>query len=71
VTRCAPDEDGKYPNLVGQRYRCVRDASHPANSWTDRHIGVRSDGGVDYSGYPFEWRDGEYPHRQPAEETAA
>ena len=43
----APDEDGKYPDLVGRRYRCVRDAGHPADSWPDRHIGVRSDGGVD------------------------
>lgn len=67
----APYEDGKYPNLVGQRYRCVRDAGHPADSWPDRHIGVRSDGGVDYSGDPFEWRDGEHPQWQPAEEAAA
>jgi hypothetical protein len=38
------DEDGKCLSLVGQRYRCVRDAGHPADSWPDRHIGARSDG---------------------------
>jgi hypothetical protein len=67
----APHEDGKYPNLVGQRYRCVRDAGHPADSRPDRHIGVRSDGGVDYGCDPFEWPDGEHPQWQPAEEAAA
>jgi hypothetical protein len=56
----APDEDGEYPSLVGQRYRCVRDVGHPAD-WPERHIGVPADGGGDYSGDPFEWRDGEYP----------
>jgi hypothetical protein len=66
----APYEDGTYPGLVGLRYRCVRDAGHPAD-WPDRHIGVRSDGGVDHSPDPFEWRDGEYPQWQPAEEAPA
>ena len=66
----APYEDGTYPSLVGLRYRCVRDAGHPAD-WPERHVGVRSDGGVDHSPDPFEWRDGEYPQWQPAEEAAA
>ena len=66
----APYEDGEHPSLVGQRYRCVRDVGHPAD-WPDRHIGVRSDTGVDHSGDPFEWRDGEYPQWRPAAEAAA
>jgi hypothetical protein len=35
------------------------------------HIGVRSDGGLDYSGNPLEWRDGEHPQWQHSEEVAA
>lgn len=51
-------------NIRDYRYRCVRDADHPLGPG-ERHVGVRSDGGVDYDGYPFEWREGEYPQWQP------
>lgn len=66
----APFDDypEKYPSLVGERYRCVRDIDHPQDV-CERHIGMRSDGGPDYSGYPFEWRDGDYP-QWTAEATA-
>jgi hypothetical protein len=55
------------PSIRHHRYRCVRDASHPAARWPDLHVGVRSDGGVDYLGAPFEWRDGDYPQWTPEE----
>jgi hypothetical protein len=55
---------GDLPNLRNDRYRCVRDADHPTGPM-ENHVGVRSDGGVDYDGTPFEWDDGEYPQWQP------
>jgi hypothetical protein len=46
--------------IRGYRYRCVRDADHPSDQF-DYHVGARSDGGPDYDGEPFEWKDGDYP----------
>ena len=56
-----PHDGAKHPLLAGWRYRCVRDAGHPTDRFLDRHFGVRSDGGIDWTGYPYEWRDGEFP----------
>lgn len=67
----APYADGEYTTIRGYRFRCVRDVGHDADGPFDRHIGVRSDGGVDYDGVPYEWRDGEHPQWQPAEKAAA
>jgi hypothetical protein len=53
-------------NIRTYRYRCVRDAGHPVTV-AEHHIGARSDGGVDYDGYPFEWDDDEYPQWTPAD----
>lgn len=64
------DQDENYPTLHGQRYRCVRDVGHPQDI-CERHIGTRSDGGIDYSGYPHEWRDGDHLQSQPPETSVA